>query len=267
MGTATAGVHTRNNSSVTARLEKQLLIWMARRLPPAINSDHLSVLGLFSMALAGVAFASFRLSPAWAAAGVIAALIANWFGDSLDGTVARVRQQQRPRYGFYVDHIIDLAGTTMLLAGMAWSGLMQPLVAAAVLAGYLLVSAESYLATHAAGIFRMSFLGFGPTELRLLLMAGAVRAALTPWITPFGSAPVRLFDVGGVIAVAGLVTAFMVSSARNTRALYIAEPMPQGSLDAQGSQESASVRIGGVPGLAEAPRPHMPTLVNESRTA
>jgi phosphatidylglycerophosphate synthase len=226
MGPVTAGVHTRKNSSLTAQAEKRLLIWIAHRLPRVVHSDHLSALGLASMAAAGLSFAAFRVSPAWAAAAVIVALAANWFGDSLDGTVARVRQQQRPRYGFYVDHIIDLAGTTMLLAGLACSGLMHPLIALAVLVGYLLVSSESYLATHASGVFRMSFLGFGPTELRLLLVAGAVKAAQNPWVSPGGIDPVRLFDVGGVIAAAGLTIAFVAAAAQNTRALYVAEPMP-----------------------------------------
>jgi phosphatidylglycerophosphate synthase len=177
------------------------------------------------MAMAGLGFAAFQVTP-WAALIVIVALIANWFGDSLDGTVARVRQQQRPRYGYYVDHVIDLAGTTMLIAGMACSGLMHPLVAGAVLVGYLLVSSESYLATHASGVFRMSFLGFGPTELRLVLMVGAVRAVEGAWVQPFGASPIRLFDIGGIIATSGLVIAFIVSSVRNTRALYLAEPVP-----------------------------------------
>jgi archaetidylinositol phosphate synthase len=225
MRPVTAGVHVRHNSSVTARLEKRLLVWIAQRLPAAVRSDHLSALGLVSMAAAGLAFAAFPITP-WAAVAVVLALAANWFGDSLDGTVARVRQQQRPCYGFYVDHIIDLAGTTMLVAGMAVSGLMQPLVALSVLVGYLLVSSESYLATHASGMFRMSFLGVGPTELRLLLMLGAIRAMSGPYVHLFDSLPVRLFDVGGVIATCGLIGAFIVSSIRNTRALYIAEPLP-----------------------------------------
>ncbi len=225
MGSVATAAHTRDNSSVSARLEKQLLIWIAHRLPRAITSDHLSTLGLVSMALAGLSFAAFRLTP-WAAAGVVTALALNWFGDSLDGTVARVRDQQRPRYGFYVDHVIDLAGTTMLLAGLGFSGLMQPLMAAAVLAAYLLVSSESFLATHAVGVFRMSFVGVGPTELRLLLIAGALRAAQSAWVEPFGLAPVRLFDLGGAAGVVGLLVAFVVSSVRNTRALYVAEPVP-----------------------------------------
>ncbi len=228
-------VHTRINLGLTARVEKQLLVWIAHRLPRFVNSDHLSALGLTSMAVAGLAFAAFRFTP-WAALAVVLALAANWFGDSLDGTVARVRQQQRPRYGFYVDHIIDLAGTTMLVAGMAWSGLMHPIVASAVLVGYLLVSAESYLATHASGIFRMSFLGFGPTELRLVLMLGALRAVHSPWVDAFGTGTVvRLFDVGGVIATVGLLGAFVAASIRNTRALYAAEPIPA----AQPIQEAA----------------------------
>ena len=226
MGSTTAAaVHTRDNSSVTADLERRLLIWIARRLPDSVNSDHLSALGLASMAAAGLSFATFRATP-WAAVAVIVSLAANWFGDSLDGTVARVREQQRPRYGFYVDHVIDIAGTTLLVAGLALSGLMNPMVALAVLVGFLLVSSETYLATHAAGVFKMSFLGFGPTELRLLLMVGALRAAHSPWVELFHSEPLRLFDIGGVVAAFALMIAFLIASLRNTRALYLAEPMP-----------------------------------------
>src|SRR5438552_15196050 len=127
---AATAVHTRENLSVLARSEERVLLWIARRLPHAINSDHLSALGLGAMAAAGVSFAAYRIS-GWAAIGVIASLLANWFGDSLDGTVARVRNQQRPRYGFYVDHLIDVAGSTFLFAGLACAVLMNPLVARA----------------------------------------------------------------------------------------------------------------------------------------
>jgi len=177
------------------------------------------------MAAAGAAFAGLPGSP-WAAAAVVVALAANWVGDSLDGTVARVRNQLRPRYGYYVDHVIDLAGTTLLFAGIAYSGVMSPLIAAGVLVGYLLVSAETYLMTHAAGVFRMSFLGMGPTELRLLLAIGTVKAADAPYMTLGGWPPVLLFDVGGAVAIAGLLLAFIASALQNTRALYVAEPVP-----------------------------------------
>src|SRR5690606_26952751 len=101
-------------------------------------------------------------------------LALNWFGDSLDGTVARVRRQERPRYGYYVDHVIDLTGVALLFGGAAASGYMGPFVALLVVAGYYLVSAESFLSTHARGVFNMSFAGFGPTELRIVLAIGVV---------------------------------------------------------------------------------------------
>jgi len=217
--------HVRENLSVLAEAEKRALVLIAGRLPRWIGSDHLSFLGLASMLAAGVSFAAVQFTP-WAALAVVVCLAANWFGDSLDGTVARVRDQQRPRYGFYVDHVIDLAGTTALLVGLACSSAMHPLMAVGVLAAYLLVSGESYLATHSVGVFRMSFLGFGPTELRLLLAAGVLKIAQTPLVDVPVLGAVRLFDLGGVIAIGGLVVAFVVSAVRNTRVLYLAEPLP-----------------------------------------
>jgi phosphatidylglycerophosphate synthase len=218
--------HVRENHSLLAQPEKRLLIWLARRMPAGINSDHLSALGLTAMCAAGLFFAAFRLTP-WAAAGVVLSLAANWFGDSLDGTLARVRDEQRPRYGYYVDHVIDLAGTTCLTAGLVVSGLMNPLLGAVLLAAYLLVSAETYLATHARGVFRMSFLGFGPTELRIVIAAGAIRAAYDPSVLGDSLGPIALFDVGAAIASAGLVVVFVASAVRNTRFLYSAERRPR----------------------------------------
>jgi len=218
--------HVRVHKSVLAGVEKRALIYIAERLPAAVNSDHLSAIGLAAMFGAGLSFAAFRITPAWAAFGVVACLTANWFGDSLDGTVARVRQQQRPRYGFYVDHVLDLAGSTFLLSGLAGSGLMSPLIAASLLCAYLLVSAETYLATHASGVFRMSFLGFGPTELRILIAIGAIKAAVAPHVDVPALGVMRLFDIGGLIGAAGLIVTCVAAAVRNTRALYLAEPLP-----------------------------------------
>jgi phosphatidylglycerophosphate synthase len=210
---------------VFADLEKRALIWIATRLPGSINSDHLSALGLAAMAATGVALAAIAITP-WAALVAVVCLAANWFGDSLDGTVARVRRQERPRYGYYVDHVIDLTGTTMLIAGLAVSGLMDPVIALGVLVAYLLVCGEVYLATHVTGTFRMSFLGWGPTELRILLAAGILKAAWEPLVSLPGLGRVPLFDVGGVVAIIGMSIAFAVAVWRNTRALARAEPRP-----------------------------------------
>ena len=219
--------HTRSNRAVLAQAERHALEWIARRLPEAITPDRLSGLGLFSMACAGLAFAAFPWADRAAAACVVGSLFANWLGDSLDGTVARVRGIERPRYGYYVDHVIDLAGAACLFAGIACSGLMSPLLAVMLLAAYLLVSAETYLATHATGVFRMSFLGFGPTEMRLLLAGGAVKAAGDASVAIVGLGSVKLFDAGATIAIGGLAAAFIVLAVGNGRALYLAEPVPR----------------------------------------
>jgi phosphatidylglycerophosphate synthase len=217
--------HTREHRSLLANAERRLLIAIAHRLPAWVTSDQLTLLGLSSMVAAGLAFATLRMS--WLnVAAFILALAANWFGDSLDGTLARVRCQPRPRYGYYVDHVIDLFGTAVLVGGMAASGLMTAHVALALLAAYFLVSAETFLATHTVHVFRLSFAAIGPTELRILLAIGAVAVFLHP-LSDIGGQRYLLLDVSGVIAVVGLVAVFLISSLRNTRALYRAEPLPR----------------------------------------
>jgi archaetidylinositol phosphate synthase len=134
-----------------------------------------------------------------------------------------VRDQQRPRYGYYVDHVIDLAGTALLFAGLAVSGYMSPFIATLVVAAFFLVSAETYLATHARGVFKMAFIGVGPTELRILLAAGAIALINTPVVSPFGLGPMRLWDIGGIVGAIGMVMTFVVSSTQNVRALYLEE--------------------------------------------
>jgi phosphatidylglycerophosphate synthase len=217
--------HKREHRSLLAAPEKRLLVWIAERLPTQVSSDHLSLLGLVSMLAAGLAFwgASWN---SWLLLGVVAALATNWFGDSLDGTVARVRNQQRPRYGFYVDHVIDVAGALLLFGGMTASIYMSPVVGLSLLVAYMMVSAESYLATHARKVFKMSFLRIGPTELRLLMAAGALRVMVDPVVWLFGR-EFLLLDVGGVVATIGIGVAFVVSAARNTVALYREEPLPR----------------------------------------
>lgn len=232
---STAGLHVREHQSMLASVEKRMLQRLARRMPLWVTPDHLTILGLSAMIAAGAGFAAVRLTP-WSAVAVITALGVNWFGDSLDGTLARVRRRERPRYGFYVDHVIDLAGTACLLVGMACSGRMSPLVAVALLAAYLLVAAESYLATHVSGVFRISFAGVGPTELRLVLAVGAVFMVRHPLASIGPLPPMWLFDVGGIVAIVGLIVAFVVSAVRNTSELYAAEPLPR-------SPSRGSVRV------------------------
>src|SRR6267142_6191379 len=163
----------REQTSVLAPLERAALRGLARRMPGWVNSDHLSLLGLVSMFMAGVGYALSRQNPLMLHL-VNLFIFLNWFGDSLDGTLARYRDRQRPRYGFYVDHIIDTFGAFFLLFGMALSGYISEHVAAAVLISYFMLATNSYLAAYSIGIFKISQWKLGPTELRLLLMTGNV---------------------------------------------------------------------------------------------
>jgi phosphatidylglycerophosphate synthase len=193
--------------------------------PVCTGSDHLTVLALVAMIGAGLAF---WLSPSHpiGLAVVVVCLALNWFGDSLDGTLARVRQQQRPRYGYYVDHVVDTIGAACLIGGLALSGYMTPIVALGLLVAYLMLAAEIYLATHSLGRFQLSFFKVGPTELRIGLAIGTLVLYVRPVIQMLGRSYL-LFDVGGVAAIAGLVVTFLVSAARNTRALYRLEKIPR----------------------------------------
>lgn len=208
----------RVQESWTALPEKRVLIWLAERTPAQIGPDRLTVLGLASQIGAGACYA-LAARNRYALLGVIACLALNWLGDSLDGTLARVRRCQRPRYGFYVDHIVDSFGALALMGGLALSGYMHPWIAIGLLVAFLMLSIQSYLATHALGEFRLSFWRFGPTELRILLGIGNLALLWKPIVHLLGR-EYRLFDVGGVVGLAGMSTMLVFFTAQNTIRLY-----------------------------------------------
>lgn len=210
------GSPDRIQESVLAALEKRLLLWLAERIPSRLNSDHLTVLGFAAQLLTGISYALARFDKLWLIVG-IGFMVLNWFGDSLDGTLARVRNQQRPRYGFYVDHILDSIGSVALMGGLALSGYMSPALAISLLVLFLLLSIQSYLAAYTLGEFRMSFWSFGPTELRFLLVAGNL--ALFRWQTILHG-HYRLFDFGGAIGIAGMSAMLVFFTIKNIVRLY-----------------------------------------------
>ena len=208
--------------SFLAPLEKRALVWLAQRMPPAVNSDHLTLLGLISLLAAGLCYWYARYQPL-ALAAVVFFLIANWFGDSLDGTLARVRNRQRPRYGFYVDHVVDMFGTLFLLGGLGLSGYMSPWIAVALIVAYFMLSIEVYLATYTIGTFHLSFWKFSPTELRVLLAIGNL--VLLGGLThgQIGGMQYLIFDVGGVFGILGMIAMLLVAVIKHTVHLYRAE--------------------------------------------
>ncbi len=213
----------RVHEALTAGLEKRILLWMAHRTPHFIHSDHLTALALVSQLLAGAAYAvAFQNARAlWL---VDSFLALNWLGDSLDGTLARVRNRQRPRYGFYVDHIADTFGSLALMAGLACSGYLHWQIAAGMLVWFYALSIESYLAAYTLGRFHLSHGVFGPTEIRILLAAGNILL--------FAHASVHiaernfpLSDVAGVVAILAMALTFSVAAIRHTVLLYREEAL------------------------------------------
>jgi phosphatidylglycerophosphate synthase len=174
------------------------------------------VLGFAAQIAAGICYAL----AAWDRRMLLAAIVGlavNWFGDSLDGTLARVRQQQRPRYGFYVDHILDSIGAVAMMGGLALSGVMYPVIAIGLLVAFLLLSIQSYLATYTLGEFHLSFWHFGPTELRILLATGNLVAFRWAWVI---HGHYRLFDIGGAIGLGVMILMLMVVTLKNIARLY-----------------------------------------------
>lgn len=232
----------RQLTSLTASVERRCLVWIAQRLPAWIKPDHMTSLAVGGMIGAGLSY--------WMASitylgffGATLGLAVNWFGDSLDGTLARVRKCERPRFGFYVDHVVDAVGAACLLGGLGLSGYMSPAVALGLLAAYFMLCVEIFLRTCTLGTFRMSFLGIGATELRILLAIAGFVVMQHPTATLFGRT-FLLFDIGGVIAAAGLVAMFLMSAASGTRALYRAEPLPRRSPAAPADARAPLVMMG-----------------------
>jgi phosphatidylglycerophosphate synthase len=208
----------RLQQSLTAPIERRTLAWLAAHVPTWVNSDHLTLLGFAAMFMAGASYALAR----WNRTGLILATVClalNWFGDSLDGTLARMRNRQRPRYGFYVDHVIDTIGGLFLMGGLAISGYVDWRIAVGMYVSFLMLSVETYLAAYALGTFHLSCAKLGPTEIRILLALGNVALWIQPGVRVAGT-PYRLFDVGGMIAIAGMMAMMVFLTVRHTVQLY-----------------------------------------------
>jgi archaetidylinositol phosphate synthase len=213
----------RLQQSWLAAVEKRALLWLAAHTPARIGPDHLTIFGFAAQIAAGACYA-LDARNRYALVGVTFCLALNWLGDSLDGTLARVRKRLRPRYGFYVDHMVDSFGALALMGGLALSGYMHPWLAISLLVAFLMLSIQSYLAAHALGEFRLSFWRFGPTEVRILLAVGNLALLWRPVVKLFDR-KFLLFDVGGVIGLGGMGMMLIVFTLQNTWRLHREERM------------------------------------------
>jgi archaetidylinositol phosphate synthase len=214
----------RVQEALTAPLEKKVLAWLARRTPDWIGPDHMTALGFAAQFLAGLCYAAAR----WNFVGLLGATIfiaINWLGDSLDGSLARFRNRLRPRYGFYVDHMADTFGAIFLMAGLGTSGYLHWPVSAALLTAFLTLSIQSYLSAYTLADFQLAHAYWGPTEIRILMMAGNVTLMFFPRVNLFGR-EFFLLDVGGGIATLAMFGMAIAASIQNTRRLYNDERLP-----------------------------------------
>jgi archaetidylinositol phosphate synthase len=206
----------RDKKFLLAVPEARVLEWIARRLPARVKPDHLTALGV--LAALGIAaayvFSNGDSGWLWAAS---ALLVMHWLGDSLDGTLARVRRSERPRYGYYLDHLVDAFATAAIGIGLGLSPHMLLAVGLAIVVVYLILSINTYLETHALGIFTLGYGRFGPTEARLALIGVNTLLAL-------GVVGTGLLDLLGIGLAAAMVLALIGRAGRNLRRLAELEP-------------------------------------------
>jgi phosphatidylglycerophosphate synthase len=167
-------MHHKENSkriqtSILNAAEKKVLVWLAQRQPEWMTSDILTGIGVLGAVITAVGYVLSNYDIMWLWLASFGFFI-NWYGDSLDGTLARVRNTQRPIYGFYLDHTVDGMTMAVMCIGAGLSNMLNLYIAFAVLAVYLLLSISVYINAHLKGEFKLTYAGLGPTEFRLILV-------------------------------------------------------------------------------------------------
>jgi archaetidylinositol phosphate synthase len=215
---------TREKTFLLARPEARVLEWIARRLPGWVTPDHLTALGVLAAIGIAAAYALSNRDPAWLWA-ASALLVVHWLGDSLDGTLARVRRTERPRYGYYLDHLVDAVATALIGLGLGLSPHMLLVTGLAIVIAYLVLSINTYLETNTLGVFSLGYGRLGPTEARagLIVLNTLLALGLAPAVSVLGLG-VTALDAAGLVLVALMLGGLAVRAARNLRELARLEP-------------------------------------------
>lgn len=222
--TSKPGQHARTSEFLLARFEKRVLPAMAARLPAWVMPDHLTGLGMLASLGIGLCYALTNRHEAWLWA-VNGLLVVQWFGDSLDGTLARFRKIERPRYGFYLDHLTDAFSTLAIGLGLGFSPYMLLAVGLAIVVAYLILSINVYLETHVFETFSFGYGMLGPTEVRVILIALNTTALLIgPLAFRVLGVGATVFDLAGTAAALGMIGLLFVRATRNLRTLAALEP-------------------------------------------
>lgn len=202
---------TREMSFLLAGPERRVLRWIAARLPRAWMPDHLTAIGVVGALLTMLGYALSPRHPGWLWLASVG-LAVNWFGDSLDGTLARVRRIERPKYGYYIDHMVDAVNTAVIGGGIGLSPYVGLPIALVLVILYLCLSINVYLESSVHGQFDLGFGIFGPTEVRLLLVA--VNTGLYAGAMWAGLAGAQVARIANVVIVLVCVVMFYMLFAR-----------------------------------------------------
>jgi len=214
----------REMTFLLAGVEQPVLQYLARRVPRTIRSNHLTAIGVIAAVGTGTAYALTNYSPAWLW-GASVMLVVNWLGDSLDGTLARVRGTQRPKYGYYLDHIVDAFSTAVIGLGIGLSRYVYLGLALGIVVVYLAMSINVYLESTVFGVFKISYGRIGPTEVRLILILLNTAAYVTTgWRSPLPVPIDVLANWTLGVLLAGMVALFVGRFARNLYRLAKLEP-------------------------------------------
>jgi archaetidylinositol phosphate synthase len=211
--------HQRVNDILLGSLERPALLWFSAHMPAWINPDILTLIGILGAVIicAGYVLSNVSSGFLWLAS---LGFVINWFGDSLDGSLARYRKIERPKYGFFVDHTVDAFSQLLIFLGLGLSPYVSFSIAALALVGYLLMSVLVYVDTYVSGVFKISYGKFGPTEMRVIaiLVNTAFLLVGRPEVkTALGT--VSVYDLVVLAIALAFVFVFLVSTAKRAREL------------------------------------------------
>lgn len=206
----------RIQQNLVARIERRLLDWICDRLPSWVRPDHLTALALVAAFFIGLGYALSWDDADWLWMSV-AGYFVHWFGDSLDGSLARFRKIERPRFGYFIDHSMDALGNFMILGGMGLSPYVRLDVALFALTGYFLLSIHAFLSARVIGEMKLSYVNAGPTELRIALIALTVAMWMFDGIA--GAPQTSPFDYFVAVTAVILVLLFVIQTGLTARRL------------------------------------------------
>jgi phosphatidylglycerophosphate synthase len=217
----------RIQTSLLNASEKKALVWLAKRQPEWVTSDILTGIGTLGAVIIAVGYilAGYNINFLWLSS---LGFIINWYGDSLDGTLARVRNRQRPVYGYYIDHTVDCLDEFMIFIGIGLSGLMHFELSLMILALYFMLTINVSINAHLKKEFRLTYARLGPTEFRILAILANTVLALVPVLTEFVLFGLSFMDYVGILVFIVLLIIYLTTIVKDAREYAEMDPMPKG---------------------------------------